>query len=145
MLVDYMHDCGVAFSYFDCSSLYFLTTVIGLKVSNIRILSTKSMWNHQTAIICLLHVRITIYTGYELYKCTNNDYFCPLLNVLFVTCKYWVYYNINDEDKFHIFLSTCEITWHYKNSEVMWYINCLGIHVNNNYDWYTIYINLNSI
>ena len=51
-----------------------------------------------------------------------------------MTCKYWVYYNISDEDKFHIIdfffsLSTCEITWHYKNSEVMWYISCLGIHV----------------
>ena len=45
-----------------------------------------------------------------------------------MTCKYWVYYNISDEDKFHIidfFSSTCEITWHYKNSEVM----CLDIHV----------------
>jgi hypothetical protein len=27
------------------------------------------------------------------------------------------------------FFSTCEITRHYKNSEVMWYISCLGIHV----------------
>jgi len=27
------------------------------------------------------------------------------------------------------FHSTCEITWHYKYSEIMWYISCLSIHV----------------
>jgi hypothetical protein len=64
MLVDYMHDCGVAFSYFDCSSLYFLIVRI---------------WYLWVKGLLLSAVKF-----------------------VFVTCKYWVYYTISDEDKFHI-------------------------------------------
>ena len=62
--MDYMHDCGVAFSYFNCSSLYCLIVrILYLWVKGLLLSAVK---------------------------------------FLFVTCKYWVYYNINDEDNFHI-------------------------------------------
>jgi hypothetical protein len=46
-------------------------------------------------------------------------------NIFLLQYKWWrqvSYY-------WFFFLSTCGITWHYKNSDVMWYISCLGMHV----------------